>query len=93
MGRLLLVMIPYARPPIAPDPSRRHYRATASARRRPFRRCRIGFVKTSTPDFERGRRRAPNLRIWDRLIAGLCSLLIRSPRLVRTAIALKPNRF
>ena len=41
----------------------------------------------------RGRRRAPNLRIWDRLIAGLCSLLVKPTRLVRTAIALKPTTF
>src|ERR1700755_2842082 len=30
----------------------------------------------------RSRRRAPNLRVWDRLIAGLCSLWIRPKRLL-----------
>ena len=38
----------------------------------------------------RSRKRAPDLRPSDRLIAGLCSMLIRPTRLVRTAIALKP---
>jgi hypothetical protein len=39
----------------------------------------------------RSRRRAPNLRAWDRLIAGLCSLWIRPHRLLRSAIAFKPS--
>src|SRR5215468_8978476 len=39
----------------------------------------------------RCRRRAPNLRVLDRLIAGLCSLWIRPKRLLRSAIALKPS--
>jgi putative transposase len=39
----------------------------------------------------RGRKRAPNLRAGDRLIAGLCTRLIRRTRLVRSAIVLKPS--
>ena len=39
----------------------------------------------------RSRRRAPNLRVWDRLIAGFCSLCIRPSRLLRSAIAFKPS--
>src|SRR5438132_10888670 len=39
----------------------------------------------------RSRRRAPNLRILDRLIAGFCSLWIKPTRLLRSAIALKPS--
>src|SRR5262247_1819925 len=39
----------------------------------------------------RSRRRAPNLRVWDRLIAGFCSLWIRPKRLLRSAIAFKPS--
>jgi putative transposase len=39
----------------------------------------------------RPRRRAPNLRICDRVIAGLCSLFIKPVRLARIAIALKPS--
>src|SRR6516164_9573900 len=39
----------------------------------------------------RSRRRAPNLYIWDRLIAGFCSLWIKPSRLRKVAIALKPS--
>ena len=39
----------------------------------------------------RSRRRAPNLRILDRLIAGLCSLWIRPKRFLRSAIVFKPS--
>src|SRR5262245_47183759 len=39
----------------------------------------------------RSRRRAPNVRVWDRLIAGLCSLWIRPKRVLRSAIAFKPS--
>jgi len=39
----------------------------------------------------RGRKRAPNLRSWDRLMAGLCALFIEPARLFRSAIVLKPS--
>jgi putative transposase len=39
----------------------------------------------------RGRKRAPNLRIWDRFVVGFCSLFVKPTRLERTAIALKPS--
>jgi putative transposase len=39
----------------------------------------------------RSRRRAPNLRVCDRLIADFCSLWIRPHRLVRSTIAFKPS--
>src|SRR5580765_5360424 len=39
----------------------------------------------------RSRRRAPNLRVLDRLIAGFCSLWIRPRRYRRVAIAFKPT--
>ena len=39
----------------------------------------------------RSRRRAPNLRVVDRLIAGFCSLWITQARLLRAAIVLKPS--
>src|SRR2546427_9626526 len=39
----------------------------------------------------RSRRRAPNLRALDRLIAGLYSLWIKPKRLLRSAIAFKPS--
>src|SRR5215510_3610712 len=39
----------------------------------------------------RSRRRAPNLRVSDRLIAGLCALLVLPRRLVRLAVVVKPS--
>jgi hypothetical protein len=33
--------------------------------------------------------RAPNLRPWDRIVAGWCALFIRPSRLIRSVIALK----
>src|SRR5438552_2388468 len=39
----------------------------------------------------RSRRRAPNLRVLDRLVAGWCSLWIEPKRLLRSAIAFKPS--
>ncbi len=39
----------------------------------------------------RSRQRAPNLRVLDRLVAGFCSLWIKSTRFPRVAIALKPS--
>jgi putative transposase len=41
----------------------------------------------------RSRRRAPNLRILDRIIAAFCSLWIQPGRLSRVAIAFKPSTF
>jgi putative transposase len=38
----------------------------------------------------RGRKRAPNLRSSDRIIAGLCTLLMRPIRVLRSAVVLKP---
>jgi hypothetical protein len=39
----------------------------------------------------RGRKRAPNLRVADCFIAGVCALFIRQGRLVRSAIVLEPS--
>src|SRR6266446_18048 len=39
----------------------------------------------------RSRQRSPNLRVSDRIVAGLCALLIRPGRLIRSAIVLKPS--
>src|SRR5215475_3360130 len=39
----------------------------------------------------RGRKRAPNLRATDRIIAGLCTLFTRPARVLRSAIVLKPS--
>ena len=48
------------------------------------------LVKHQLGILNRGRKRAPNLRPVDRLIAGLCTLLIGSSRILRSAIVLKP---
>src|SRR5216110_3015528 len=39
----------------------------------------------------RGRKRAPNLRTSDRIIAGLCTLLMRSARVLQSAVVLKAS--
>jgi len=39
----------------------------------------------------RGRKRAPNLRTADRIVAGLCTLFIRPGRVLRSALVLKPS--
>jgi hypothetical protein len=39
----------------------------------------------------RGRKRAPNLRAWDRIAAGLLILFTRPARILRSAIVLKPS--
>src|SRR6516164_9920041 len=39
----------------------------------------------------RGRKRAPNLRPTDRILAGLCILLMRPARVLWSAVALKPS--
>jgi putative transposase len=49
------------------------------------------LVKHQLLILNRSRKRSPRLRPADRLIAGLCALLIRPGRLVRSAIVLKPS--
>jgi len=39
----------------------------------------------------RGRKRAPNLHAWDRILSGLCTLFLRPARVLRSAILLKPS--
>ena len=39
----------------------------------------------------RGRKRAPNLRVSDRIIAGFCTLLMCPARVLRSAIVLRPS--
>src|SRR5215831_11859284 len=39
----------------------------------------------------RSRKRAPNLRSSDRIIAGLCTLLMRPARVLRSAVVLKTS--
>src|SRR5262245_9034379 len=49
------------------------------------------LVKQQLLILNRSRERSPNLRSADRLVAGLCALLIRPARLIRSAIVLKPS--
>jgi hypothetical protein len=39
----------------------------------------------------RSRHRAPNLRLADRMVAGVCALIMRPGRLIRAAIVLQPS--
>jgi putative transposase len=48
------------------------------------------LVKHQLLILNRSRKRSPNLRVSDRMVAGLCALLIRPGRLFRAAIVLKP---
>jgi putative transposase len=49
------------------------------------------LVKQQLLILNRSRQRSPNLRSSDRLVAGLCALLIHHARLIRSAIVLKPS--
>jgi putative transposase len=50
------------------------------------------LVKQQLLILNRSRKRSPNLRFSDRLIAGVCTLLMRPRRLIRSAIILNPQR-
>ncbi len=49
------------------------------------------LVKQQVLILNRSRRRSPNLRPSDRIVAGLCALLMRPRRLIRSAIVMKPS--
>ena len=49
------------------------------------------LVKHQLLILNRSRHRAPNLRLWDRLLAAWCTLFMRPSRLIRSAIVLKPS--
>jgi len=49
------------------------------------------LVKHQLLILNRSRKRSPNLRAADRIVAGLCGLLIHPVRLMRCAIILKPS--
>ena len=49
------------------------------------------LLKHQLLTLNRSHRRAPNLRGSDRLIAGLCALLVLPRRLVRSAVVVKPS--
>ncbi len=49
------------------------------------------LIKHQLLILNRSRRRSPNLRPSDRIVAALCALFIRPARLIRSAIVLKPS--
>ena len=49
------------------------------------------LVKHQLLILNRSRRRAPNLHLADRMVAGVCTLFISPSRLIRSAIILKPS--
>ncbi len=49
------------------------------------------LVKHQLVILNRSRKRAPNLEVSDRIVAGLCALLVRPARLFRSAITFKPS--
>ena len=49
------------------------------------------LIKQQVLILNRSHHRSPSLRSSDRLVAGLCALLIRPARLIRSAIVLKPS--
>src|SRR5438445_8733826 len=49
------------------------------------------LVKHQLVILNRSRKRSPNLRPSDRVVAGLCALFMRPGRLIRSAIVLKPS--
>src|SRR4249920_3392859 len=49
------------------------------------------LIKQQLLILNRSHHRSPSLRSSDRLVAGLCALLIRPARLIRSAIVLKPS--
>jgi hypothetical protein len=49
------------------------------------------LVKHQLLVLTRSQRRAPNLRPMDPVVAGLCSLLMRPTRIIRSAIVFRPS--
>jgi hypothetical protein len=49
------------------------------------------LVKHQLLILNRSRKRSPNLRVSDRMVAGLCALLMRPGRLIRSAIVVRPS--
>src|SRR5215469_570657 len=51
------------------------------------------LVKQQLLILNRSRKRSPYLRVSDRVVAGVCALLMRPRRMIRSAIVLKPSTF
>jgi hypothetical protein len=50
------------------------------------------LIKQQLLILNRSRKRSPNLRITDRVVAAVCTLFMHTSRLARSAIVLKPQR-
>jgi hypothetical protein len=50
-------------------------------------------VKQQLLILNRSRKRSPNLRVADRMVAGVCALLMRPRRLIRPRSSSNPQRF
>jgi hypothetical protein len=66
-------------------------RPTRGAGRRACLVAESVLVKQQLLILNRFRRRSPNLRLADRVVAGACTLFMRPSRLVRAAIVVKPS--
>ena len=64
---------------------------TGKTGRLPFGGCRVSEVRHQLLMLNRGRKRAPNLRAADRIIAALCARFMRPARVPRSAVVLKPS--
>jgi len=49
------------------------------------------LVKPQLLILNRSPKRSPNLRFSDRMVTGLCALLIRPRRLIRSTVVLRPS--
>src|SRR5262249_49717777 len=72
------------------SPSADDNRPPCRSGRRPFGGRGIRASQAAVADPRSDAERAPNLRLTDRVVAGVCALLIRPTRLVRSAIVVKP---
>jgi hypothetical protein len=75
--------------PPAGHPSDRYRQPTFEARWSSSRCRRVGSGPSSTVD--PSTKRAPNLRVFDRIVVGVCTLLMKPARILRSAVVLKPS--
>jgi hypothetical protein len=69
----------------------RYHHPARSTRWAAYCSCRIRLDATSGPDSESWSEAGSNLRVSDRIIAGLCTFLMRPVRVLRSAIAFRPS--
>jgi hypothetical protein len=86
-----LATMRHVRSDCSPGSSHDHRFAAHSTRRSGSVVAESVLIKHQVLIMNRSRHRAPNLRVWDRLTVGFCSLWMKPTRLLRAAIALKPS--